>query len=143
MSEPRELRVLSRTESLDLLASASLGRVVLSAHALPTALPVNYVLDGDRIVFRSGEGVKLSAAQSGTVVAFQVDHFDSELRIGWSVVVTGLARRIQDPREIEMAVELDIPTWIEPSDDFGFVQIDIGSVTGRWLVPVPHGVVHA
>jgi len=137
MEEPRELRVLTRSESLELLASARLGRVILSAHALPTAMPVNYALDGDGIVFRSGAGMKLSAAEAGTVVAFQVDHFDTDLRMGWSVVVTGVAKRLVDPHEVARAEALAVPTWIQADDhQLDFVRIEIGSVTGRWLVPV-------
>jgi nitroimidazol reductase NimA-like FMN-containing flavoprotein (pyridoxamine 5'-phosphate oxidase superfamily) len=140
MDEPRELRVLSRSECLELLASARLGRVILSAHALPTAMPVNYVLDGDWVVFRSGVGLKLSAADAGTVVAFEVDHFDTELRMGWSVVVTGVAKRIVEPHEVARAEALAVPTWIHAEERaLDFVRIEIGSVTGRRLVPVPAG----
>ena len=141
MNEPRELRVLTRTESLELLASGLIGRVVLSVHALPIAVPVNYVLDGESVVFRSGAGMKLSAAEAGTVVAFQVDHFTPELRMGWSVLATGVAHRVLDPEEVDRAEQLGVPTWIEPSDDMGFVRIELGTVSGRWLVPVPESAV--
>jgi nitroimidazol reductase NimA-like FMN-containing flavoprotein (pyridoxamine 5'-phosphate oxidase superfamily) len=137
MNEPRELRVLSRAESLELLASGVVGRVVLSVHALPIAVPVNYVLDGESVVFRSGAGLKLSAAEAGTVIAFEVDHFTTELRMGWSVLATGVARRVTDPAEVERAEQLGVPTWIEPTDDMGFVRVDLGTVSGRWLVPGP------
>lgn len=139
MEEPRELRVLSRSECLELLSSAGLGRVILSAHALPTAMPVNYALDGDWIVFRSGAGMKLSAADAGTVVAFEVDHFDTDLRMGWSVVVTGVAKTIVEPHEVARAQALGVPTWVHAQDHLDFVRIEIGSVTGRRLVPVPAG----
>jgi uncharacterized protein len=139
MSDRRELRVLSRAESIDLLATAWIGRVILTANALPTALPVNYALDGDAIVFRSAEGVKLSAGEAGTVVAFEVDHFDAQLRMGWSVLATGLARRLSDPVEVRRAQDLGVPTWVEPGPHDGYVRIDIGSVTGRRLVPLAHG----
>jgi uncharacterized protein len=138
MNEPRELRILSRAQSLDLLASAQVGRVVLSAHALPVAVPVNYVLDGESVVFRSGGGLKLSAAQAGTVVAFQVDHFDSDLRMGWSVLATGIAHVLVDPVDMAQADQLGVPTWVEPTDDMSYVRVELGSVSGRWLVPVAH-----
>jgi uncharacterized protein len=136
MNEPRELRVLSRAESLDLLASAFIGRVVLSVHALPIAVPVNYVLDGDSVVFRTGTGLKLSAAEAGTVVAFQVDHFTPELRMGWSVLATGVAHRIVAPAEVQRAAQLGVPTWVGPHEDMDFVRVELGTVSGRWLVPV-------
>jgi uncharacterized protein len=35
--------------------------------------PVNYLIDGDDIVFRTGEGTRLDAARSGALVTFEVD----------------------------------------------------------------------
>ena len=139
MTDRRELRILTRAECFELLAGARIGRVVLTAHALPTAMPVNYALDGDAIVFRSGSGMKLSAAEAGTVVAFEVDHFDTTLRMGWSVLATGVARRLNDPAEVQEARGLGVPTWVEPGPADSFVRIEIGSMSGRRLVPVAHG----
>jgi nitroimidazol reductase NimA-like FMN-containing flavoprotein (pyridoxamine 5'-phosphate oxidase superfamily) len=139
MTDRRELRILSRDESLELLAGGWIGRVIMSANALPTAMPVNYVLDGAFIVFRSGPGMKLSVAEAATVVAFEVDHFDSELRMGWSVVVTGLARRITGATALRRAEALAIQTWVDQTADMAYISIEIGLVTGRRLVPVPHG----
>jgi uncharacterized protein len=136
MNEPRELRLLSRAESLELLAGGSIGRVVLTAHALPVAVPVNYVLDAESVVFRTGPGLTLSAAESGTVVAFQVDQFTPALRMGWSVLATGLARRLVAPADVAHAEGLDVPTWVGPIDEMGFVRVELGTVSGRWLVPV-------
>ena len=136
MTDRRELRILSRAESLELLEGAWIGRVVLTANAMPTAMPVNFALDGDGIVFRSGDGVKLTAAESGTVVAFEADQYDPDLRMGWSVLVTGLARRLADADELERAEKLDVPAWVDPDADTRYARIEIGVVTGRRLVPV-------
>jgi hypothetical protein len=56
------LEVLGRDESLRLLSSAVLGRIAITSGALPTVLPVNFRWDGRRILFRTGEGTRLSAA---------------------------------------------------------------------------------
>jgi len=138
MAEHRQLRILSRAESLELLASASVGRVVLTANALPAALPVNYVVDGETVVFRTGAGIKLDAAERGTVVAFEADHFVDELRMGWSVLVVGVARLLTDPVDVAHADLLAIPTWAELSPA-GYVRVEIGSISGRFLAPVPAG----
>lgn len=45
--------VLDRDQCMALLATATLGRVGLSAGALPTVLPVNFLLQDDRILDRT------------------------------------------------------------------------------------------
>ena len=117
-----------------LLTSADIGRVVLTDRALPTALPVSYVLDGDDIIFRTGEGAKLAAARRGTVVAFEVDHFDPALRIGWSVVVTGVATVVTDPDDLSHVLELGIPTWVA-AESAHFVRLPTAMVNGRRVAP--------
>ena len=93
---PGDLKRLSREECLQLLTSRSIGRFayVESVRALDV-VPVNYVSRPDgSILFRSGPGPKLSAAERRDVVAFQVDDLDEVHRTGWSVLVVGRARRL-------------------------------------------------
>ena len=91
--------LLDQGECLRLLASETLGRVGISVGALPVIFPVNYsMVDGD-IVFRTGDGLKLKAALDHTIVAFEVDRADPELRHGWSVLVVGLAEEVLDEDE--------------------------------------------
>jgi nitroimidazol reductase NimA-like FMN-containing flavoprotein (pyridoxamine 5'-phosphate oxidase superfamily) len=42
------LEVLDRDECLRLLATATLGRIGLTSQSLPTVLPVNFILEGER-----------------------------------------------------------------------------------------------
>ena len=55
---PRPFRngVIPRAECLRLLAGQTVGRLGFVVHGRPMVLPVNYVLVGDLIVFRTGEG---------------------------------------------------------------------------------------
>jgi nitroimidazol reductase NimA-like FMN-containing flavoprotein (pyridoxamine 5'-phosphate oxidase superfamily) len=141
MTERRELLTLSREESLALLATAWIGRVILTANAMPTALPVNFAVDDEGgIVFRSAEGMKLAAARSGTVVAFEADQFDPQLKMGWSVLVTGVARQIVDSGELARAQGLNIPAWVDAGADQQYARIEPGVVSGRRLVPSVAGL---
>src|SRR5512145_59112 len=107
------LEVLSREESLALLASVPVGRVVYTDRALPAILPVNFALDIDEtVVFRTGAGSKLAAATREAVVAFEVDSFDAHARSGWSVVAVGRSRVVEDSAEIERLSKLEIGTWV-------------------------------
>jgi hypothetical protein len=91
---------LDRGESLALLASVPVGRVVYTEHALPAVRPVNFVLRGDEILIRL-DHVPANGLE-GAVVAFEADELDAETRTGWSVVVVGYAR-ITTPAKVPEA----------------------------------------
>lgn len=141
------LEVLDREQCLSLLATSTLGRVGVSTGALPTVLPVNFLLDGDRILIRSNAGTKLDAALQDTVVAFEVDDFDPMYHSGWSVVVTGVARALSDPDELAAVDRLPLAHWA-PRSAGHVVAISTEMVSGRRLardhvetdvVPIPGG----
>ncbi len=115
-----------------LLATATLGRVGLSSGALPTVLPVNFLLHDGRILIRSGRGTKLDAALRDSVVAFEVDDFDPIYHSGWSVVVTGVATALHDPAELAAVERLPLPHWA-PEAPGHVVAISTELVTGRRL----------
>ena len=123
------LEVLDRDECIRLLRTASLGRIGITAGALPTILPVNFRVDGDRILFRTSVGTKLDAATRGAVVAFEVDDFDPMYHSGWSVVVTGVARPLEDPPDRAMYTT---PRWA-PGKSERLVEVSIEEVSGRRL----------
>lgn len=102
------LRPLGTDECHRLLAPGGVGRVVLSEPRGPVAIPVNFgVLDGD-VVFRTSDGTP-AAGVAGQEVGFEVDHLDAAARQGWSVLVTGTARRVVDPAEMAQACALVDP----------------------------------
>lgn len=128
------LEVLSREESLVLLSTVPVGRVVFTDRALPAVLPVNFVLHDSTIVFRTGAGSKLAAATRETIVAFEADSFHEATETGWSVTVVGPARRVEDPDEIARLETLPLRPWVAVAREH-FVQIDIAQVTGRRIPP--------
>jgi nitroimidazol reductase NimA-like FMN-containing flavoprotein (pyridoxamine 5'-phosphate oxidase superfamily) len=130
------LEVLSRDECLRLLATATLGRIGLTSGALPTVLPVNFRLVDDEIVVRTSRGTKLQAATDNTVVAFEVDDFDTFEHGGWSVVVTGVAREVTDPAIIDALDHAHVARWA-PLGDVRFVAISTDLISGRRLAHVP------
>ncbi len=129
------LEVLATDECLRLLATATIGRVGLSSAALPTVLPVNFRLVGDRILFRTGLGSKLEAATRNAVVAFEVDDFDPIEHAGWSVVVVGVARALSDGEaaEIDARDRVRLARWVPGADD-RMVAVSCELVSGRRLV---------
>jgi nitroimidazol reductase NimA-like FMN-containing flavoprotein (pyridoxamine 5'-phosphate oxidase superfamily) len=124
------LEVLGRDECLRLLASATLGRIGFTSGALPAVLPVNFCLDGERILVRTGRGSRLDAALQNAVVAFEVDEFDPIHHSGWSVAVTGVATEVGDPTELDAARQEPVTRWTPPGSE-SVVAISTEFVSGR------------
>lgn len=123
-------RELTREECLALLPTVPVGRLVFSDRALPAVVPVNFRLDSGSIVIRTGAGSSLAAAVRGSVVAFEVDDFDSTARNGWSVQVTGQARQVVDAVERARLAELDLVPWAGGERPH-FLVVPVDLVTGR------------
>jgi len=126
------LDAMSDDECRALLATAQIGRVVLSIDALPAALPVNYRLIDDAIVFRTAPGTKLTAALRHTVVGFEVDEIDRATRSGWSVLVVGTSDVVSDPPEIARLDRAGLRSWA-PISAPRYVRISIQRISGRRL----------
>jgi hypothetical protein len=134
---PRRMAQLDRAEALRLLASVSLGRIVFTQHALPAVRPVNHLMDGDDIIVRLHEGATLASIvaptdATGVVVAYEADVIDPETHIGWSVVVTGYARRVTDPGELARFATRMHP-WIDHPAMNAALRIRPDLVTGMQL----------
>src|SRR5579884_4560783 len=105
------IEVLGEDECRALLATAKIGRLGVCMGAMPAIFPVNFVVDGDSIVFRTAQGTKLNAATHHAVVAFQCDEVDEFEHTGWSVLVVGMARAVTDPHELERHRGLPLRPW--------------------------------
>jgi len=132
MVEGGELVELTRSECLSLLADGVVGRVVFTDNALPTVQPVNYLLDGEEIVFRTANGSKLAAAPRNAVVAFQLDEFDTNARSGWSVLGVGEAYEVVDPARLTELADLQTDPWVR-GHDVHTLSIPLTIITGRRL----------
>ena len=95
------LEDIPEKECLELLRGESIGRLAVVDGFHPFVAPVNYVMAGDHVVFRSGEGSKLEILRRRPV-GFEVDRFDPISRTGWSVYVLGVAREV----DAEFAADL-------------------------------------
>ncbi|MCB1037912.1 MAG: pyridoxamine 5'-phosphate oxidase family protein [Acidimicrobiales bacterium] len=124
------IEIIERHECLELLASEELGRIGILDGAAPLVLPVNYALDGEAIIIRSGEGSKLAAARR-SAACFEIDHHDRETHEGWSVVARGRLEEVS-PYEgpaLERLAQLPHP-WAE-GDRAHVLRLTIASLQGR------------
>ncbi len=123
------LDVLSREECELHLAGGGVGRFVFLAPQGPVALPVNFrYLDGD-VLFRTRPKGALAAA-AGTTVSVEVDRIDDAMSEGWSVLVTGRARLVDDPAEREQAGDLGIEPWPGGHRE-ALMRIETEEISGR------------
>ena len=120
-------------ECLKLLSAHDVGRVAVVVDRHPVILPVNYRIDGDTIVFRTGAGTKLQGAVLG-YVAFEVDQIDESLQQGWSVLLQGVGREITDATDArsEQLQLLPLAPWA-PGEKSHWIKIVPRIVTGRRL----------
>ncbi len=127
------LELLDEAECQRLLAEGGIGRVGMTAGALPVILPVNFaIIDGD-IVFRTSDGSKLHATRGGAVVAFEVDAYDVPAARGWSVLAVGRAREVTDEHDLEQLRELHLAPWAN-GERTHFVRLRPELITGRRIV---------
>ena len=106
-----DLEVLDDATSWALVRSQVIGRFAANRPGQsPLVVPVNYVVEADQeILVRSGAGSKLDLA-SRNVVTLEVDEIDPIHRVGWSVVVEGLARVFYE-EESTTALDTWAPGW--------------------------------
>jgi nitroimidazol reductase NimA-like FMN-containing flavoprotein (pyridoxamine 5'-phosphate oxidase superfamily) len=121
---------LSVEECYALLPTVPLGRVVFTDRALPAIQPVNFVVDGAEVAFRTSESSRLAVAVNHAVVAFEVDSFDADARSGWSVVLVGKAYEVTDLIERDRILAIPLDSYAPSSHD-RILKVSPSIVTGR------------
>lgn len=128
MDTDSPVTLLSEDSSWGLLASLDVGRLATIHAEQPEIFPINYVLDGTSIVFRTAEGSKLDELTRNCQVAFEADTWD--LDGGSSVIVKGVATEITDETELARARKLPLRPWV-PTIKTHFVRVRPTEVSGR------------
>ena len=126
---------LSTEDCLALVTKESVGRVALTARALPIVLPVNFALAEGNIFWRCAQGTKLNDASAGFVVAFEVDHYELDRRLGWNVMVQGLAHVVTEEDELARATKLPLEPWSLDGMADRYVCLVPNIMTGTRILP--------
>jgi hypothetical protein len=137
VTDHRGLRVLMLDECLERLRSRPVGRVGFVSDGEIVILPVNHVVQGTQILFRTTYGSKLQTAEDEARVAYQVDRQDPATHTGWSVLVQGTAELVTDPTECSRLDALAPPPWLDLEGDAFWVRILAVQITGREIVVRP------
>lgn len=127
------LAPLDKAHCIELLETTPVGRIGFTAGGRPMVLPVNFAWFEDSVVFRSLDGQKLAAAAEAQEVCFEVDHWDTQARTGWSVVVRGQARQVTQWAEREQLENIGLVPWARDAWRHLWVRIEPTEMSGRRL----------
>jgi nitroimidazol reductase NimA-like FMN-containing flavoprotein (pyridoxamine 5'-phosphate oxidase superfamily) len=124
---------LDRQECLELLAAKAVGRVAYVVDNGARILPMNYIVAGDSIIFRTVPNGEIYHHAISSTCAFEVDETDEFFQSGWSVVVVG---------HLELATEEDfarmrygkLPEPWAAGNRHMFVRISCDHVSGRRVI---------
>jgi nitroimidazol reductase NimA-like FMN-containing flavoprotein (pyridoxamine 5'-phosphate oxidase superfamily) len=118
---------LDQHDCWEMLRSNEFGRIAFHLGPEVHLVPINYAVDGDRLLFRTAPGSKLVGVVMNGDVVFEIDEIgDATAR---SVVVRGIARRL-DEDEVHRADDIGLRPWV-PTSKQEVVEIRPDEITGR------------
>ena len=120
------LEILSVDECRRMLRTGGVGRLAWIGHEGAVIRPVNFVLDGARLVLRTGAGTIHRVATAGRRATLEIDGIRHVDHTAWSVIVTGTISRATD----EAARSLPLRPWAPVAKEY-FVQVSIDEISGR------------
>ena len=132
--DPDGVEMISPGECLRLLGTLPLGRVIYHENGLPAVRLVNFVVDRGTLLFRVAAGQTLRAARRGELVAFEVDDYDVERHLGWTVTALGHLTEVSEPDEQARLRELRLRPWA-PGNRPYLIRLDVETITGRGVRP--------
>lgn len=122
------VRRLVEAECWERLEPGGLGRVAIAVAGEVDIYPVNYVASDRALYFRTAPGSKLAGLAANPRVAFEIDGYDDDH--AFSIVVKGVAERLERQSDIDAADRLPLTPWI-PTLKYRWVRIRPSSVSGR------------
>lgn len=127
---------LSVSECWALVRDVPIGRIALQGDSGIEIFPINFLVDGGSILFRSALGTKLALIGDGAPCTFEVDEIDVADRLVWSVVLKGDARPVRGHDAIVATFDMEVPTW-QAGPKPTYVRVVSTSITGRRFPLVP------
>ncbi|MCU0279661.1 MAG: pyridoxamine 5'-phosphate oxidase family protein [Candidatus Nanopelagicales bacterium] len=122
--------VLTEEQCWERLTSNQIGRLAVVVAGRPDIFPINYVIHEGEIYFKTAEGSKLAAVMTHHEVAFEIDGYDEDTNLAWSVVLGGMARALSHEAELDAAETLPLFPW-NTDPKHRFVAIEVMEISGR------------
>lgn len=126
-SEPEVMTVLSENECWEALRAEEFGRLAYVLADEINLVPINYAVDGERLLFRTAEGSKLLGVVMHPDVVFEIDRYDES--VAASVIVRGSARVLEEDEE-HGAEDVPLHPWLDTLK-YNLVEIRPAQLSGR------------
>jgi uncharacterized protein len=123
--------VMAEADCLTALRTERIGRIVLTQHAMPLAVPVSYLVTSTGVVVRVPADDVCDCQAVGSVVALEADARDDDG--GWSVLVLGMAQPVTESSQIDEFDRVLPTTWADTTRSNGYLRIPFSLVSGRRL----------
>jgi pyridoxamine 5'-phosphate oxidase-like protein len=115
----RMVERLDERECMELIGAGRIGRLGYTGRFGPTVLPIRYKLYEGSIVFHAledtftEEDLRTGIAHAEYQVAFEVDQYYLEGRLGWVVEVVGSAHQVDTEAERASIINAGADPWPE------------------------------
>lgn len=88
---------VSREEALEVLAVQPVAHLGIVVDGAPYVTPMSFVLEGERVLFRTIAGKKLDLIRVNPAVCIETADYDPDTGDWVSVIIRGTARLVDDP----------------------------------------------
>ena len=140
MTEEEPIGVMTTDECWDMLRANEFGRLAFHLAGEVHLTPINYAVDGERLVFMTAEGSKLFGVTSNPDVAFEVDEVVGDRAT--SVICRGRTH-VLEGQAAYVAERLPVRPWVGTPKTV-VVAIQVDEISGRrfhltrpWLRDLP------
>jgi len=128
-----QLVEIGQDESWELASGQQFCCVAWATGAGPTVIPVNYIVHGETLWFRTAAESSLVREVDDEPIAILIDEVDTETRLGWSVQMRGVAHVHWHPEEVPAPVR-SLHSWASGARPL-WIELRPDEVHGRRLIP--------
>jgi nitroimidazol reductase NimA-like FMN-containing flavoprotein (pyridoxamine 5'-phosphate oxidase superfamily) len=90
------MEAMTEAQARQFLEEAPVAHMGVSVGGVPYVSPMSFVVDGNRVMFRTMPGRRLSALEANPAVSIEACRFDEESGDWASVIVSGRAELVTD-----------------------------------------------
>ena len=97
---------IDQTEAMQFLTESMVAHIGVVTDGEPYVTPMSFVVDGNRVLFRTKPGRRFEAIDANPLVCIEVSHFDETTGDWISVIVRGKAKERTDDETTSRAIGL-------------------------------------